>query len=363
MKRVLVIGATGVFGERLARHLAAHHPFALTLTSRSHGRVGPLAHELGAQAAALDTRRGLDAVLRTVRPWAVVDCSGPFQSASHAVARAAIGAGAHALDLADAREYLLGYHDALDGPAHERGVAALGGASSTPGLSGAVARSLTAGWDAVNDLDIAIVPGGRGAVGRSVLRAVLSYAGRPVPQWRDGRPAEATGWRGGRTIRVPGLGPRRIADVETVDAERLGPLLAVRGSVRFGAGLESFAEQRGLEALAWLRAHGLPLPRALVPLLHRARDLTRLTTGDRGGMVVRARGMREGRRVEARWTLVAERGDGLQVPTLPAAAALRALAEGRIAPGARLADEVLTPADIEREARPYAISFDFGPTA
>jgi hypothetical protein len=51
---------------------------------------------------------------------------------------------------------------------------------------------------------------------------------------------------------------------------------------------------------------------------------------DRGDMMVAAHGHdAQGRSVRARWSLVAEAGDGPFVPTLPALAAIRALAAGR----------------------------------
>ena len=367
-RRVLVLGGTGVFGRRLARHLATHgmggSPVDLVVSSRDRARAealaGTLRAETGAAVAgqAVDTRHGFADTLDRIGPWAVVDCSGPFQGAGHGTARAILGAGAHAIDLADARDYLHAYPASLDAVARAQGVVGLAGASSTPTLSGAVVTELTRGWREVGAIDIAIVPGGRSEVGRSVLDAVLSYAGRPVPLWQDGRVASARGWGGGHAIEVEGLGRRRVARVETVDAERLGARHDVRGHVAFWAGLESTPEQRGLELLSWLVGRGvpLPLPRLAAPL-HRARALTRLTTGDRGGMVVRASGIdADGRRTNAEWTLLAVDGSGPQVPVLAAAAALGSIARGRVPPGARLADEACALDTIMAEAAPYPIT-------
>ncbi|MEM7491438.1 MAG: saccharopine dehydrogenase, partial [Pseudomonadota bacterium] len=292
-KRVLVVGATGVFGGRLARHLARHGPaMDLLVSSRDGPRADALAAEIGATGLALHTGHGLAERLRTLRCFAVIDCSGPFQRLSHGTARAAVASGAHAIDLADARDYLLGYSAALDDAARAQGVAALAGASSTPALSGAVARALTAGWSRVDMLDIAITPGGRSEIGRAALEAVISCVGRDVPVWRDGRVADTTGWGDATVVDMPGLGRRRVAAVETVDAEHLGPKLGVRTRVTFRAGLESAAEQHGLELLARLRRWGwLGDPAPLLPLLLAGRRITRLPTGDHGGMRVGARGI------------------------------------------------------------------------
>eukprot|EP01042_Synura_sphagnicola_P011667 gene11667-14880_t len=161
----------------------------------------------------------------------------------------------------------------------------------------------------------------------------------------------------GEIIDVPGLGPRRVAPVETVDAEMLGPGLDVRSRVSFAAGLEAGIEQWGLALLAWLRRRGWVAGLApIVPLLVKARRITRLWTSDRGGMRVAISGIdAKGRPRRAYWSLLAENDDGPQVPTLAAAAAVRALLADGITPGARSAAEALDLAAIEAEMTPYAI--------
>ncbi|MEM7489842.1 MAG: hypothetical protein AAF390_12050, partial [Pseudomonadota bacterium] len=112
------------------------------------------------------------------------------------------------------------------------------------------------------------------------------------------------------------------------------------------------------ELLARLRRWGwLGDPAPLLPLLLAGRRITRLPTGDHGGMRVGARGIDgDGRPTDATWSLLATHDDGPQVPTLAAAAALRALVDGRIAPGARLANDALTLDQIMAEAAPYRIT-------
>ncbi|POR51412.1 SDR family oxidoreductase [Bosea psychrotolerans] len=363
-RRVLLIGGTGVFGQRLARHIAGMAGLDLTITSRNEAKARALADSIATAATTtirgigLDHRRDLDAVLAKLSPWLVIDASGPFQGASYDVPRAALTAGAHIVDLADARDYILGYGPALDGLACERGLVALAGASSTPALSCAAVAALTEGWRRIDTLDITITPGGRSEVGEAVIAAILSYAGRPIPIWREGELQDAHGWIDGRRVVMPGLGSRRVAAVETVDAQWLGPKLAVRSRVAFQAGLESPIEQFGIGMLARLRKRGwLGDLKPLIPALLAGRKLTRLPTSDRGGMLVEATGLdANGELRTARWSLLAERGDGPHVPTLPAAAALRALLAGQIAPGARPAAGALTLAAIEAEMTPYAIS-------
>ncbi len=364
MKRVLLIGATGVFGRRLASHLAGMGGLELIVTSRDGERADALAAELAGRSSAtvrgiaLDHRYDLAASLAALAPWLVIDASGPFQGAGYDVPTAALIVGAHVLDLADARDYVAGYGAALDALAEARGLVALAGASSTPALAGAAARELTERWQRVDTVDIAITPGGRSQVGPAVIAAILSYAGRPVPIWREGELQQTEGWGPGEIVTMPGLGRRRVAPVETVDAEALGPLLDVHSRVSFSAGLESAIEQWGLVLLARLRRAGwFPDPAPLMPWLLWGRALTRLWTTDRGGMCVAVTGLdRKGRRRAAYWALLAEDDDGPQVPTLPAAAAVRALLAGTLEPGARSAAEALDLAAIEAEMAPYALT-------
>lgn len=362
-RRVLLIGGTGVFGQRLARHLAAFEGLDLVVTSRSEASARELAQSITPVAGTsvtgigLDHRRDLGRRLAELAPFVVIDASGPFQGAGYAVPRAALEAGAHVVDLADARDYILGYGPALDALARERGRVALAGASSTPALSAAAVAALTQGWRRIDAVDIAITPGGRSEVGRAVIAAILSYAGRPIPVWREGELQETTGWLDSRSVTMRGLGRRRVASVETVDAQWLGPGLSVRSRVTFRAGLESRIEQGGLMTLAGLRKAGiLGAPEGWISALLAARRITRLPTSDRGGMMVAVTGLdTEGRPRRANWSLLAVKGDGPQVPTLPAAAAVRSLLAGGTAPGARPAAGTLSLEAIEAEMKPYAI--------
>lgn len=364
MRRILLIGGSGVFGERLARHLATIDGLDLILTSRDAAKARTLAGSIPHSAATqvsgigLDHRHRLAERLVEIAPWLVIDASGPFQGASYAVPGAALEAGAHVIDLADAREYLLGYGTALDDLARSRGLVAWTGASSTPALSAAAVAALTKDWKRIDSITIAIAPGGRSEVGKAVIAAILTYAGRPVPIWREGELQEVTGWLDNHILGMPRLGKRRIAAVETVDAQALGAGLNVKSKVSFGAGLESVIEQRGLMMLAWLHRAGLigRLDR-LITFLLAARKLTRIFTSGRGGMVVAVTGLDgNGSLRHTRWSLVAEQDHGPYVPTLATAAAVKMLTELPLQPGARSAGDALTLSSIEAEMAHYAIS-------
>lgn len=360
---ILIIGGTGVFGKRLVRHLSGQPDLLLYVSSRSAIKAETFIKRLKHPQAELrpvqiDTQINLREQLDQIRPRIVVDCSGPFQGAGYETAQAAIAAGAHFIDLADARDYLAGFADALDETARRNNVSAFTGASSTPTLSTCVARHLTDGWQRVDTIDIAITPGGKSEVGQSVIVAILSYAGKDIPVWEAGRLSKTIGWQGARRIDIPGLGHRRVAAVETYDAEYLGPLLDVQSRVSFSAGLESMIEQRGIETIAALRKRKIiGSVTALIPLLLKARKITRIPTSTSGGMLVKICGLdADGVMTEAKWSLVAHQDHGPNIPILPAAAAIRKLLSESAKKGVDFAHSAVSLADIQSEMRPYDIT-------
>jgi hypothetical protein len=336
--RILLLGATGAFGSRLAEGLV-RSGLGVLAVARGQDALAMLAARLGPAMAVLAADRGtLDAArliaLRREHPrlLAIADASGPFQDRAPDLPRAAIAAGLHWVDLADARDWVGGIAT-LDAEARAAGLAVLAGASSTPALSHAVLDRLTAGARAIHMIEVAISPGNRAPRGEAVMRAILSRAGRPIRVFRGGRWTEAPGWGLPERREMAGLGRRRLALCETPDLNLLVERFAPRADAIFRAGLELGVMHQGLSALAWLVRLGalrslLPLTR---PLLWLARLLAPFGT-DRGGMSVTVTAEEADGVLRRRcWTLVAEAGDGPYVPTLPALAALRGLADGSLA--------------------------------
>jgi NAD(P)-dependent dehydrogenase (short-subunit alcohol dehydrogenase family) len=361
-RRVLVIGGSGGFGHRLVRGLVATSDFHVVVAGRDRGRAERVAARCPpgrASSAAVDTTRATAAALRALDVFAVVDAAGPYQGANYRFAAAAIAAGLHYVDLADGRDFVAGFAAALDDAACAAGVVALTGASSTPALSHAVLDRLTANWQYIDRIEIAISPGNRAAPrGLSVIRSILSYTGRPVRVFAGGAWVGRPGW--GMTIRcdMPGLGRRWLSLCETPDLDLVPARFAPRDAALFRAGLELSVTHLGL----WLAS--LPvragLLASLVPLARPLRLMSEWLGrfgSDRGGMMVEATGGdADGTSARATWSLVAEAGEGPFVPTLPALAALRAIAAGKLHPGARPCVGELALADIEREFIPYRIT-------
>ena len=356
-----MVGGTGAFGSRLVRGLVSHSDFAVMIAARDLARAQALAAELGAGervgAVSLDAASVDQAALRATGAWAVVDAAGPFQGGDLRLARAAIAAGLHYVDLADARDAVAAISQ-LDDAARAAGLVVLGGASSTPALSHAVLDEITHGWRAIDRIEVAIAPGNRAPRGLSVVQSILSYAGRPVRLFLDGVWQERPGWGLTGRRELPGLGRRWLSLCETPDLDLLPERFRVRRTAIFRAGLELPVLHLGL-LVASLPLRLLPRL-SLAPLARPIRVLADLFAPfgtDRGGMLVQAEGRDVGGApVRATWSLVAEAGDGPVIPTLPALAALRLLDRGALAVGARSAAGALPLAAIAAEFAPFRIA-------
>ncbi|MGC1304196.1 MAG: saccharopine dehydrogenase NADP-binding domain-containing protein, partial [Caulobacteraceae bacterium] len=353
-RRVLLVGATGTFGARLAALLARRPGLDLVLAARGLEALEALRGALLASGAVaqLSVRR-FDRLqpekLGELEPWLVVDAAGPFQGDDYALAFAAVRCGAHYVDLADTRGFVAGFTEALDVEARAAGVLAVTGASSTPALSQAVLEPLVRDWRQLDEVVVAISPGARAPRGLSVMQAILSYAGQPVRVFRQGNWRTVRGWSGLRPLDMPGLGRRLASICETPDLDLLPRRFPIRGDALFMAGLELTPMHLGLTLLSLPVRWGLL--KSLRPLarpLRRVADLLAPFGSDKGGMIVEATGLDEkGRRIRARWALCAEANAGPSTPAAPAAALVNALLdEAEWEPGARACVGLLSPVQI-----------------
>mgnify|MGYP003575501965 CR=1 FL=1 len=362
MTRVLVIGAGGVFGSRLAEGLL-RHGFEVTAAGRSLDRAQAVAARLKAafpdatvDAVALDASTLTPAALKATGAAVVADAAGPFQEMQPATARAAIAAGLHYVDLADARDFVARFAE-LDASARAAGVVALTGCSSTPALSNAVLDRLTEGWHEVVAVEAAISPGARAPRGLSVMQAILSWLGRPVRVFEGGGWTTRPGWSGLHRRDFGPAGRRLVSLCETPDLDLLAQRFRPRERAWFLAGLEPAPAHLSAWLLGWLVRLFRFDPKPLAGLLMRLSRWASVTGSDRGTMRVEAYGVDgQGRAVRAVWCLTAERGEGPVTPSLPALAAIRAIAAGQIEPGARACVGVLPLEDIVAEMAPHGLA-------
>lgn len=359
MKRVLIVGGAGVFGRRLAAGLREISDAHIIIAGRSLERARQAAAGTGAaEATTLDRETAKASDIARIGADLIIDAAGPFQGADLSFARAVIEAGAHYLDLADARDFVATFPQ-LDELARERGVAAITGASSTPALTHAVLDRLCAGWQRIESIRAGIAPANKMDRGPAVMKAILSWTGAPAPVFEEGAWRVRSGWSDCGISDVPGLGKRRFAIAETPDLDLLPARYAPRDTALFMAGLELPLMQRGMELIGALRRWRLIRdPVRLAELLRFIGNLLLPFGSDRGGMIVEASGRNASDRpVYSRWTMIAEKGLGPYTPTFAALALARRFVTGGVLPlGAQPCVAMLTLEDFAPEFERHAFT-------
>jgi saccharopine dehydrogenase-like NADP-dependent oxidoreductase len=330
---ILVLGGYGFFGERIAEALASDPSIRLLVAGRKRGKAVAVAARLklpGEQAVALETSDpGLAARLAALGVNTLINTAGPFQSQCYTVARAAIQAGCHYIDLADGREFVTGI-ESLDEYARDRGVTVISGASSVPALSAAVVDRYLPQFERLDSIEFGISSGGR-APGLATVKSVFSYGGKRIREWRRGAWRTTHGWLDLTWHRFPRpLGLRLLGSCDIPDLTLFPKRYPTARTVTFHAGFASSVGQLVVCALAALvRIRILPsLALFAAPLSWMSRLLEPLFS-DQGGMFICLTGEgREGKLLHVNWNLIARQNHGPYIPCGAAIALARKLASG-----------------------------------
>ena len=364
--RVVVLGGYGVFGSRVVRSLVEHGELEVAVAGRNGRAAETFCAGLSGRNAipiTLDCR-AQDALerLQALRPSVVVDTVGPFQERNHALACGCAERRIHYIDIADSRRHVCSIAD-LDPIARQAGTLVVSGASTVPALSTAVADELAHELATVDAIDVGISPGHRAPRGLATVESILSYCGHRIPAFQDATPSTEFGWGGLHRHRYSApVGSRWLSNVDVPERDLWPSRYPGLRSIRLAAGLELSVLHFALSAAA--RLVRLGVIRSLVP---RARVMIRVVDAfdawgsEAGAMHVRVGGIdQQRRRVERTWTLIAERGDGPQIPATPAAVLVKKLlGVPGYAPlterGARPCIGLLTLTEILNELAPFAI--------
>jgi hypothetical protein len=355
---VLILGGYGTFGGRLAQLLADEERLALAIAGRSRARAEAFCRDVPAKASliplAFDRDGDLESQLRVAAPDIVVDASGPFQNYAgdpYRVIRACLALGIDYLDLADGSDFVEGVAQ-FDNEAKARGIFILSGVSSFPVLTAAVVRALSADMTRVETVSGGIAPSPYAGVGLNVIRAIASYAGKPIDLPEGPRDAMIDTRR--FTIAPPGsmpLNPIRFSLVDVPDLKVLPALWPDLTSVWMGAGPVPDILHRALNMLARLvRWRILPSLSPLAPIMHAAIKILRWGE-HRGGMFITVGGgtRGSGEKIERSWHLLAEGDDGPLIPSMACESVIRHVLSGRPpVEGARAATGDLELADYDK---------------
>lgn len=363
--RIVVLGGAGLFGSRIVHALARDAGFEIVVAGRRIDAAQSVANAARghAQATVLATSidieaPGFAARLAELRPDCVIHTAGPFQQRDYAVARAALTARAHCIDLADGRAFVTGIGE-LDAEARAAGRWVISGASSVPGLSAAVIAAHLPRFAELTAVDSAISPGNRTDRGLATTQAILGYVGQPVPTWIERRWQRARGWSSLRRMHDSETGTRWLARCDVPDLSLLPARYPSLRSCEFRAGLELRRMHFGLWLLGGAVRLGLVRDAAaLAPSLLALSNRWRMQGSDVGLMRMDLRGVGvDARPLHLRWTLIARNGDGLQVPATPAVVLARKLAAGALpGGGARACLDFFTLAECIDALAPWTIS-------
>src|SRR6185437_1605517 len=259
----------------------------------------------------------------------IIHTAGPFQGQDYRVARGAVAAGCHYIDLADGRQFVAGI-DALDALARARGVSLVSGASSVPALSSAVVDRDAERFARLDSIEIGISSGAR-APGLATVEGVFSYAGKPFQYWRNGRWATAYGWLALARYQFPApLGARWLGACDIPDLELFPKRYPTVRTVSFRAGIASGIGHLVLWGLACgVRVGVLSSLESFARPLHRMGRWMEPIVSDQGGMFVRLQGLGADQWPRSvNWCLLARRNHGAHIPCGAAIALARKLIRG-----------------------------------
>jgi hypothetical protein len=240
-------------------------------------------------------------------------------------------AGCHYADIADDRGYTRLVR-ALDERFRQRGLTAVHGCSSLPGISGALALAARAGVDAVpKRCRVTLFVGNNNAKGGAAIRSVIGFLGKPLPA-----PQGTVRGFGDREVvpLPPPFGPRAVYNFDSPEYDLFPDLLGVP-SVSVKLGLEiRFATW----TLAWLACLSSRWGDRTAGLFEWAGGWFR-RVGSSGGAVMTELFYPDG--ACRRWTLLA-RQDGQRMASLPCALAAQTLCSGTdLEPGVFAAYDLL----------------------
>ncbi|MCY4046312.1 MAG: saccharopine dehydrogenase NADP-binding domain-containing protein [Cellvibrionales bacterium] len=324
-KSILILGGYGNFGKRIVSELAKLPNITLYIAGPDQQKADQVLQKKRFTSQALLKSVSLDIDseqfernLRLLSPNVIIHTAGPFQAQSYRVARAAIGIGAHYVDLADDRAFVEGITE-LDQAAKENALLVISGASSVPGLSSTVVTHYREHFSELSHIDIAIAPGNKAERGLSTIRGILKGTGQPFLAYENGEWLERYGWMNVRLKNFGGdVGRRWLANVNVPDLGLFPAHFDVKDGVRFQAGLELTLLHWVLFFMAGLAKQGWikDVSQWTRPMAQISRLFQTFGT-DIGAMEVKIKGKNnKGNDALVRWQLTAKHGIGPYVPTI-----------------------------------------------
>lgn len=334
-KTVMVLGASGNFGSKIADVLSNMH-IPLILVGRREQQLNLLKSKMlqrDAKAlvsiAIVDVNKDIDNLLSSLKPFIVINTCGPFQSADYRIVTACISHDIHYIDLADSRDFVNHIEQFnLDAIAHHCLV--VSGASTVPCLSDAVLMHYQSEFSHIESVTFGITPGQKAERGLATTQAILSYSGKPIAPF-SGQKKQQYGWQNVYRQTYPILGKRWMANCDIPDLDLLPKKYHLQ-SIQFSAGMENSFLHFGIWGLSWLVRLGVPLKleKHATWLLKLSHFFDYFGT-DAGGMHMIISGKdQHGKQKQINWFIVAKSGHGPHIPTIPAIVLAKKLVNGEL---------------------------------
>jgi len=211
------------------------------------------------------------------------------------------------------------------------------GASTVPALTCAVIDYFLAKFKQLDSICYGISPGNKTERGKATVSSILSYTGKTFPTLIDGKPEKVYGWQNLRRVDFGSpIGKRWMSNCEIPDLDLLPRQYPSLKSVRFQAGLEVSVLHLGLWFLSIFSRIGLVKNwNRYTQLLVSTSEWFSNFGSDCGGMLIELTGIGANNQTKIiQWQLVAEEGDGPNVPTIAAELVIDKISKGRFEKGA-----------------------------
>lgn len=213
MKKVVILSAGAVASDVATRIHASEQEVELTIADRDTDRARAVVAELGLPA---ERARFVDASdpasVREVISGAdlVFNGIGPYYRYGLALARAAVEAGAHYVDICDEYDvaHALVTDDALDEEARAKDLVVLTGMGSSPGLSNLLGRWAVDSLDEADSVDIVLGLPLFVDLGTTINAHMLHSLTGDVTQWLDGEYVDVPAWSDPQPFELLGRGGR-----------------------------------------------------------------------------------------------------------------------------------------------------------
>jgi len=330
--KVLIIGGYGNFGSFISKSLSSEAGIQLFIGGRSIKKAREFCAGLSSnhqvKAVVLDINRNLGEVLKNIQPQLIIHTSGPFQTQGYQVAELCIELGIHYVDLADAREFVVGI-DTLDESAKKHDVCVYSGASSVPCLTSAIVDHYQSEFDELIGLDYGITTAQKTTRGLATTAAILNYTGKVFHTLIGGDLRPVYGWQSLHGRRYSDLGWRLLGNCDVPDLSIFPNRYPGLKNQRFYAGLELPFVHLTLWLLSWLVRVGL-----IKNLAGWARALLKISFlfdfagSANSGFHMKMMGKKQGLKKNVSFELIARGGDGPYIPCMPAILIAKKLATG-----------------------------------